>query len=230
MIKAVVFDLDGTLYDYDTAHAKGYHSLQMYAINNLNLSVSELDKLYDSTMAQIEKELGCGCVAIHDRSLRFQRMLENSGKSLRHALPMTKAYWDVFLDSIQANPGIYEAISWLKSSGYTIGIGTNMTIEYQLRKLDKLNMSGDFDFIVSSEETQIEKPAKELFECCSRKAGCLPEECLFIGDNYKMDVIGSRNAGFRSLLFSKKPAEEQHISDFRELKQILPDRIQVDNR
>ena len=76
-----------------------------------------------------------------------------------------------------------------------------LTIEYQLKKLEKLQMLPLFDFIVSSEEVNAEKPSGKLFRTCAVKAGVSPEECLFIGDNLKKDVLGPRAVGMKSLWY-----------------------------
>ncbi len=222
MIKCVIFDLDGTIYDYDSAHAAGYQSLRQYAASHLGLAAEEFDRLYDRAMDEIEEELGSDSAAIHDRFLRFQRMLEYRGESLSHVWPMNAVYWDTFLDLLTAgsgivSPGIRDALSWLRQHGYRTGIGTNMTVDYQLRKLEKLGLMDAFDFVVISEETGKEKPSGGFFDRCAQKAGCRPDECLFIGDDYRKDVEGAARAGMKALWFTKKETPEDHISHYRQL-------------
>lgn len=51
----------------------------------------------------------------------------------------------------------------------------------------------------------------------------LPEECLMIGDNYKLDVEGALNAGLKVIHLSKKEPIEgiTTIESLNELKNIL---------
>ena len=51
---------------------------------------------------------------------------------------------------------------------------------------------------MSSEEAGADKPAPEMFALCAEKAGVLPEECLFVGDSRKKDVLGALNAGMHA--------------------------------
>ncbi|MBE6006815.1 MAG: HAD family hydrolase [Sarcina sp.] len=217
MIRCVIFDLDGTIYDYDSAHAAGYKSLQQYAVSHLGWAAGEFDSLYDRAMSEIEEELGRDSAAIHDRFLRFQRMMEYRGESLSHVWPMNAAYWDTFMDLIAPYPGICDALDWLRQNEYRTGIGTNMTVDYQLKKLEKLGLIDAFDFVVISEETGKEKPSGGFFDRCARKAGCRPDECLFIGDDHQKDVEGALQAGMQALWFTGQETPEEHISDYWQL-------------
>lgn len=46
-----------------------------------------------------------------------------------------------------------------------------------------------------------EKPEKKLFDRCCEKAQCRPEECVFIGDHLKKDVMGSLSAGMKAVWY-----------------------------
>ena len=85
-------------------------------------------------------------------------------------------------------PGLLEFLQILKSRQIRIGIGTDMTASIQYKKLRKLGLAPFIDFIVTSQEAGVEKPHPHFFDVCLEKAGCLPEECAFIGDNRKKDV------------------------------------------
>ena len=50
----------------------------------------------------------------------------------------------------------------------------------------------------------MEKPHPEFMALCIRKAGCAPEECVFVGDTFKKDVIGAMNAGMHAVWYNAK--------------------------
>ena len=102
-----------------------------------------------------------------------------------------------------------------------LGIGTNMTLDWQLVKLEKLGLLSYFSFVVSSEEAGVEKPHPGLFALCAEKAGVSPEECLFVGDSLKGDVLGAEKAGMRALWYAPEQSQfQQHpgFSHFSQLK------------
>ena len=125
------------------------------------------------------------------------------------------------------DPAFDADLAKLKEQGYVLGIGTDMTVEYQLKKLEKLQMLPFFDFIVTSEEANVEKPNEKLFQICATKAGVSPEECLFIGDSLKKDVLGPKAMGMPSLWHCTDPQkaaahpEVESISHFDQLETLL---------
>ena len=99
-----------------------------------------------------------------------------------------------------------------------------MTAYIQYKKLEKLGVLKYLDFIVTSEEAGEEKPTPRFFELCVKKAGCKPEECVFIGDSLKKDVQGAADAGLAAVWYdpedSGDPADVSRITDMVQLLQI----------
>ena len=157
----------------------------------------------------------------------YQVLLEENGKTLHHAIAMNDLYWNTLIGAAKPMPGILACLAALKDKGYILGIGTDMSIDYQLKKLVKLQMLPYFDFIVSSEEVNVEKPHAKLFACCAQKANVSIAECLFVGDSLKKDYHGSSAAGMQSLWYCPNPAvfeanpDIRKIAHFDELREML---------
>ena len=98
--------------------------------------------------------------------------------------------------------------------------GTNMTLDWQLVKLEKLGLLPFFSFVVSSEEAGVEKPHPGLFALCAEKAGVSPEECLLVGDSLKGDVLGAENAGMRALWYAPEQSQFQQHPGFSHYSQL----------
>lgn len=225
MIKAVIFDIDNTLYSYDDGHAVAFGKLCQYAKERLGMDEETFKAYHKKAMQVVKERLGAECAALHNRLLRYQVLLELAKLPLHpHALEMNDLYWDTLIQVSEPSPGAAECIPALKRAGYVLGIGTDMTLDYQLKKLTKLQMLPYLDFIVSSEEVLTEKPDRKLFLCCAAKAGVAPEECLFVGDNLKKDVFGARNAGMEAMWFAPSREERQahpEIEAFDHYDQLL---------
>ena len=203
-IKAVIFDLDNTLYDYDAAHEAAFGVLCAYARKTLGLSEPDFRAVYDSVMEEQITRSGGAYAAIHNRMIRFQMILERVGMPILYAPEMSDLYWTVFLSDCRPVPGVRETLEALREN-YVVGVGTNMTADYQFRKLQKLGLLDLIDFMVSSEEVSAEKPEKRLFDECAKKAGCAASECVFVGDSLSHDVRGAANAGMRAVWISPPP-------------------------
>lgn len=225
MIKAVVFDIDNTLYSFDRAHAVAFEALTEYAERELLLSPERFRTLVKQANEQLKHNTGGNCAAIHNRLIRFQLLLEKLRLPLSHAPRMEAVYWNKLLEVAQIEPYAVECIQSLKKQGIRIGIGTDMTANWQFVKLERLGLLDSIDFMVSSEEASIEKPAEHFFALCVEKAQCLPKECMFVGDNVKKDVRGALAAGMNAVWYhpegltstEEKPTATQIIHSFREL-------------
>lgn len=207
MIKAVIFDIDGTLYDYDTAHEAAFRAVTEYGARNFGLSAEEFRNLHRQGDRTLRNHIGTLNASIHNRLIRYQLMLEDIHQPITHAPVMADLYWSTFLNNLNIYPGVVDCLKTLRSRGIIIGTGTDMTADYQYQKLLRLDLLQYIDFMVSSEEVNAEKPDPKLFACCARKAGCSAEECIFIGDNVKKDVKGAVQSGMHPVWFCPVPRE-----------------------
>ena len=207
-IKALIFDLDNTLYNYDAAHEAAFGVLRGYARKTLELSEPDFRAVYDNVMDEQITRSGGAYAAIHNRMIRFQMILERIGKPILYAPEMSDLYWDAFLNACVPVPGVRETLEALREK-YAIGVGTNMTADYQFRKLQKLGLLNLIDFMASSEEVGAEKPEKRLFDECAKKARCAASECVFVGDSLSHDVRGATNAGMRAVWISPPPGHAE---------------------
>lgn len=207
-IKTVIFDLDGTLYNYRKADQAAKKELYGYCKSRFGLSEEEADRLFAEMFQKQQKEMH-GQAASHSRLIRSQMVLEKLEKPLfPHALAMSNLYWDTFFDSMEAEPGIQELLRALRLYGIRIGCGTNMTTWVQYEKIRRLKLGPYMDFMVTSEEAGAEKPSVAFFTYLLLKTGSAPEECVFIGDSYKGDFEGSTNAGLKGVWYAAYPKEK----------------------
>ncbi len=207
-IKTVIFDLDNTLYNYTKSDQAAKRELYGYCENRFGLTEEEARNLHSEMFDRQQKTMP-GQAASHSRLIRYQMMLEKLEKPLfPHALAMCSAYWDTFLDNMEIEPGAAELLRALKLYGIRIGCGTNMTTWIQFEKIRRLNLGPYMDFMVTSEEAGVEKPALGFFTHVVEKAGCAPEECLFIGDNYRGDYEAAVKAGLSGVWYAGHAGEK----------------------
>ena len=211
MIKAVIFDLDNTLYNFDAANEFGIRALAAYTEPVFGWDYPRMKDLYEESREKLTERMGDVGPA-HNRLLRFQNLLEEKKLPLHpHALEMAKAYWRGVLDNMALSPGAREIMEELRRMGIRIGLGTDMTAYMQYEKLIRLGLMEYMDFIVSSEEAGTDKPGNAFFMLCARKAGCLPGECLFIGDNIVRDYGGAAAAGMQARWFIPPWKQKNHL-------------------
>ena len=166
MIKAILFDIDDTLYSYKAAHEVAFARVCAYAEEALGIPPEELKRLYNEEMESMKLLVGSQA-AVHNRLIRFLRILERLRLPLSAARALDSLYWNTLIDAAVPEPGCREALESLKQSGYILGVGTNMTLDWQLVKLEKLGLLPLFSFVVSSEEAGVENPRPGLLDLCA---------------------------------------------------------------
>lgn len=232
MIKALIYDIDNTLYCYDTAHETALRALADDVRRTFGVPTEEFPVLHQEAYRIQQDRAGIRNAAIHNRLIRCQIILEQLGQPVSYAPRMAEIYWSAFLSHVRPFPGAEASMVFAKTAGLAVGIGTNMTADYQFAKLERLGLMKYVDFMVTSEEAGAEKPEVRLFALCVKKAGCSPGECVFIGDSLEFDALGAKQAGLRPVWLcggaERRPASSgvhclRALSELPGLLRSLPD-------
>ena len=219
MLRAVLFDLDNTLYDYDAAHAAAWQALTDYALAQFSLAPARFEALHREADRTLRAHAGDGPV-VHNRLIRYQLLLEALGRPIRHAPEMAALYWSTFLDSVRLFPGTAEGLAALRRAGLRLGVATNMTADRQFDKLERLGLWPYVDALVTSEEVSAEKPDARVFLRCAEKLGCAAADCVCVGDGWKTDMLGAKNAGMRAVWFRPAGGGAEDLPVIRSLSEL----------
>ncbi len=216
-LKAVFFDLDDTLYsNFKEGDTYGYECMGEYAQKNFDIPKEDFVKKLRACRQMLGRRQP-GMPPPHNRLLLAQVALESLGITpVRHAKAMHRVYWDALFTKMAIRPGVRELLSELKSSGIKTALCTDMLSDIQLEKLEYLSLDESIDYLVSSEEAGVDKPAAPIFWLALHKCKCLAEEAVMVGDNFKHDVQGAMDVGIDAvwLNWSGKPVPEDNRKYF----------------
>lgn len=220
--KALLLDIDNTLYDYNITHAFAKNKVIEYCISTFNLTKEEVGSAYDKARNKVHVEL-CETAASHNRLLYFQKMLEMLNiNPLEHSFDIYNVYWDSFLDKLVPFDGIYTLLEKYKGR---ICLVTDLTAHIQYRKVKKLGLEKYCNAIVTSEEAGHEKPHPYMFMLSLHKLGLERNDVCMIGDSFKKDVLGAAGAGIASIWFNHENKKESHndslINEVRSFNEII---------
>ena len=98
--------------------------------------------------------------------------------------------------------GAHEVLESLRREGIGLGVISN----WDRTARDVLHEAGLVDFfdpIVVSCEVGHNKPHPAIFETALARAGVRPDACLYVGDNYYDDALGSRRVGMEALIINR---------------------------
>ena len=201
-LRAVGFDLDGTLFDHRGSARAGASAF----LGGLGLDVTEaaLDAWFAAEDEQFERW--------RSGEISFQ---EQRRERLRGVLPplgidvpeddvgldaMFEDYVRAYRISWRAFPDALPLLHHLRSRGFRLGVLTNGTEEQQRDKLVRTGLDGAFDVVCTSERIGFQKPDSRAFVTLAGELGVDPADCLFVGDNPAHDIAGARAAGMRAVL------------------------------
>ncbi len=202
MIRAVVFDLDNTLYDYDHCNALAEKTLFRTVSETFEITEEKASSLLKKAKITIKEYLGSEVAASHNRLLYMQNICEQMQKNpLIYAMKFYDAYWDCFLENMTLFPHVIPLMDHIKKHGMKIGIITDLTAHIQYRKIEVLGIQNRIDHLVTSEEAGIEKPGRRIFELMLQKMELSPEEVLMVGDSEAKDIKGALNVGMRAFMY-----------------------------
>lgn len=189
---AVLLDLDNTLYPYDPSHAAAMAQVRAKASKLLSISATDFDLLYDKARHDLKQRVG-RVAASHSRLLYFQRLLELGGFKTQAliALDLEQTYWRSFLMRAHLFEDALEFLDDLRLLGVPVVIVTDLTAQIQFRKVVHFGIDRYIDYIVTSEESGADKPAKASFELALDKIGQVQGPLWIIGDDPAAEIAGA---------------------------------------
>lgn len=220
-MKAVIFDIDNTVYSYDICNNKGEQAMYGYLLSKNHLTKEEFVSLLSAAKAYVKRN-NSGTAACHNRMLYSQHICESFGiYDPTAVIELYNAYWDNYFSVMKLFDGAEKLMYELADSGIRIAFCTDLTADIQLRKLVKLGLGKLPHMLVTSEEVGAEKPDRKMFETVLEKLDVPADEAVMIGDSIEKDILGAQKVGIHGILFGSESNEYDHACDFGELSRIL---------
>jgi len=176
-VRALIFDLDGTLIDSKLDLALSVNA----AIEHMGRATLAHETIYgyvgDGAPLLLRRALGEGVTdAEVDEGLGF----------------FLSYYRAHMLDNTVTYPGVREGLDLLK--GRSMAVLTNKPARFSQRILDGLGLTGYFRFVYGGNSFQTKKPDPLGANTVLRELGAAPQEAMMVGDS-DVDVRTARNAG-----------------------------------
>ncbi len=97
--------------------------------------------------------------------------------------------------------GSAESLARLKAAGLRLGVVSNSDGRVE-QALAAAGLRDYFDVVIDSALVGLEKPDPRIFRAALEALDVLPEEALYVGDLYEIDVLGAQAAGLRAIWFA----------------------------
>lgn len=192
MIKALFFDIDDTILDYDLCAVDTVRrACETLGVPYSRAVQTEYRRVDDVLWAR--QKLGELTIP-QVLELRNAHMMDYLG--LTDGMSFQEAFIAAFGESCDLVEGAAEVLRTVKERGYPVFSASNGFLDVQTNRLTKAGVLQYFDRLFVSETIVYEKPDIRFFEYCLSETGYAPREVLMIGDSVAADIKGGLNAGW----------------------------------
>lgn len=198
-IKHVFFDLDHTLWDFESNSKKAYQYI--FKQNNIHIAIDDFIRVYEpinNAYWKLYRE-----EKISKKDLKFAR-LNDVFTQLNYKIADEKIHTlaDEYLQNLpnynSLFTGTYDLLNYLAAK-YKLHIITNGFHEIQSAKLQNSKIAHYFDQIITSESVQVKKPNPKIFFHALKKSNAYTYNSVMIGDNLEADIYGAKNIGMQTI-------------------------------
>lgn len=231
MLKAVLFDLDGTLLPMDQdAFLKAYFKGLVTKLAPLGYDPKRLvDVIWKATGAMVMNQ-GIGT----NEEVFWQCFQAAFGAESSRDLPVFEDFYRNEFQNVRYSCGFAEEagriVSQLKDRGITVILATNPLFP-ALATHSRIRWAGmepeDFALVTTYENARFSKPNPDYYREILHTMGLAPEECLMVGNDVTEDMM-TRELGMRVFLLTDclinkegKDIDQYPHGGFRELRQYL---------
>lgn len=194
MISAVLFDLDETLLDRT-------RSLVAFLGDQHRRFGNRLGRA--PFAAWRDRFLTLDARGHVDKSVVYPAILSDFGGDKGAADALLADYRKRCCHHAEAFPGMADTLRTLRARGLRLGVVTNGETEFQMRHVDALGLRDLVDCVLVSQAEGMRKPEADLFLRAVARLAAEPDQCLFVGDNPVVDVLGAHAAGLRTAWFGR---------------------------
>ncbi|NCB08188.1 MAG: noncanonical pyrimidine nucleotidase, YjjG family [Bacteroidia bacterium] len=231
------FDLDNTLWDFDTNASEAmYLTFMMKNINKKNVDFNTFFEVYSIHNHALWLDYRNQLIGKKELiKERFRRTFEELNITGIDPEETNTVYLDFMSEQNHLKKGVLETLNELKRKKYSMYIITNGFKEVQLKKLENSGLRPFFQKVFISEDIKVAKPGHAIFDYAIKSANALKSKSLMIGDDWDADIVGAANFGIDSVyidpeniftqkqvsILSKSKNSTFFINKLKELKLIL---------
>jgi len=221
-IKAVCFDLDGTLARY----GGGFRAYMALLRHELMADGCELDRF----AATLEEEIGRDGPLTLETALRrtLARCEMRPPSDLRE---LARGAVRSYADDVRPLPGAAALLDRLSGAGVPTALVSNGPVDLQRAALARLGFERHFRAVLVSGDPDVgaRKPAQRIFSLACTGLESLPAETLMVGDTPDGDIGGALAYGMQAVLLGDAGEAERlgvpAAADLAELEVVLQERL-----
>jgi putative hydrolase of the HAD superfamily len=204
MVRAVLFDLDDTLFDHRQCARAALSELHQAHPPLHSCAFADFERMHSRFLEELHQRVLTGELELNEaRRQRFRRLFEAAGVTVDEELVARAAatYRDGYQRVRQPIAGAVRLLGLVRQQAL-VGIVSNNLLEEQRDKLRHCGLAEHVDALIVSEEAGMSKPDPGIFSIALHRLGRRADEAVMVGDSWAADVIGALEAGIRPIWFN----------------------------
>ena len=216
MIKAVFFDLYQTLIHHDPPYADSLS--QIIGDFGIEITADDLRRpvvIADEFIYMENSRLSINQRSHEDKMSLFSKYhsillkeanIEPTAELIRHNIVKMQQidFKRVLFDDV------LPVLKQLKQKGFILGLISNVDSDIT-PLLNKLALTPLLQVVVTSQGSGYHKPQPQIFRQAATQASLEPEESMYVGDQYQVDVLGAEEAGMQGILIDRNNCSPDDI-------------------
>ncbi|MBL6439761.1 HAD family hydrolase [Streptococcus suis] len=207
-MKALIFDVDDTLYDQIQPFERALE-------RHIEVAREQIEPLYLSFRRyadEVFEATAIGKMSLKDSHIyRMKHALADFRYQVSDATALAiQIDYDYFQGQIELSPVFPEIFSWCQAQGIAMGIITNGPYRHQLRKIRTMGLVNWFELehVLISGQVGITKPNPAIFQLMEEHLGMSGEDICYLGDSFENDVVGAKAANWKAIWFNHRKRVE----------------------
>ncbi len=228
MIRAMIFDLDGTLVQTERLKAQSYARAAIELCPR-DISAEEVIEAFKDVVGLSRREVATALVERFGLDAKAREWMAKYG---------VQVPWQAFVQrrleiyaELLADPEVIRSNQWphnvallqkARETGCSTGLATMSHCEQAKRVLEILELQDAFGFVATRDDVEHGKPDPEIYLLVAGELGVRPVECLVVEDsptgvqaalNAGMQVVAVSTPFTRDRLYESKLITDKHIVD-----------------
>ena len=167
-MKAVVFDMDGVLFDTEIVCMKAWMAVAE------RRGLSGMEEIFNQVIGLNANDSRLIVLKAYGEDFDYPGFRQEAAEFFQK---------DIRENGLPVKPGVPEILEWLKGSGYKVGLASSTRSESVLSHLKQAEMEDYFSVVVTGDMIEHSKPRPDIYLLACSRLGVKPQEAYAIEDS-----------------------------------------------